>query len=403
MPAPVLTPEEIARLEAEKAKQVNFRDAMLAAVPQKQARAVELAVADGSFKKFFDYYNDDIIGKYDTERKALNGQYIANPITEADVEGPARIDGSVRTTPTVPVTDILRVDEFDGGPLITTDVNETEAIADQLAVETTLVSGYSGSGFNPATATTASSLTPASTTLQVQDSTNALTLAPGATFLVTDTGDLAVVKVTSIITPPPMTPPYTATYGIELIVPPSGTISSGADMAFFTGFNNTERTNKIASNPDFQPLMDYLIDLLETQINNRIARIDEQLAAIAANEDPDGVATLATAATNANASKTFLNNYLVTTIISNTGLGSLATERATRGGQITARIAVIVAAFTGQTTNYFEARYTMANNRGNTARGTLRLQYATESSVGELNNFASGAQASIDAIDALLP
>jgi hypothetical protein len=112
---PTLSPAEIAQLQAEKAKQENFASAMLAAVPQKTARAAELAVADGAFQKFFDYYNDDIIGKYDAERKALNGQYIADPISEDDIIGPASIDGSVRTTPTMPDTDIVRVDEFDGG------------------------------------------------------------------------------------------------------------------------------------------------------------------------------------------------------------------------------------------------------------------------------------------------
>lgn len=402
MPGPTLTPQEIAQLQAEKAKQENFRDAMTAAVPQKQARAAELAVADGGFKKFFDYYNDDIIGKYDAERKALDGQYIASPITEADVEGPANVDGSVRTTPVTPVTDIIRVQQFDGGPLVSTDVNETKAIADQAIAENTLVNGYVSSGFTPATAKTGTALTAASTSLKVDDATNPLSIPIGATFVVKTISDLAVVKVTAITVPPNGAPPYTATYGIQLIVPPTGTIPTTTSLSNFTGFNNTERTNKIASDVQLQPLMNYLILQLQNQANARIARLNEQLVAIAANQDPDGVATLATATTNANASKTFLTNYLITTDISNTGLGTLSTERGTRGGQITTRIGVITAAYTGQSLNYYDARYTNANNRGNTARGSLRLQKATEQSVDQLDAFAAGAQASIDAIDALL-
>jgi hypothetical protein len=104
-----------------------------------------------------------------------------------------------------------------------------------------------------------------------------------------------------------------------------------------------------------------------------------------------------------NTSKTFLTNYLVTTIISDTGLGTLATERATRGAQITARVTAIVAAYTGQTENYFDRRYTVANDRANTARGTLRLQKATEGSVSQLTSYADQAQDAIDAINALLP
>jgi len=404
MPAPVLSPAEIAQLQAEKAKQENFRDAMQAAVPAKTARAAELAVADGGFKKFFDYYNDDIIGQYDAERKALNGQYIAAPITEADVVGPAEVDGSVRTTPAMPVTDIVRVAEFDGGPLIVDPLNEVQHISDQADVEDTLVNGYgSGGGFNPATAVTASALTPSSTSLDVNDPTNALTIAINDVFLVVDMGDLAVVKVTSVTDNMGGDPPYDFTYGIELIVPPSGTISAGASLDEFTGFTNGERTAKTASDPDLQPLMDYLIDQLELQINNRIDRLDEQLVALAANQDPDGVAQITTATTNVNTSKNFLTNYLLTTDISDTGLGTLATERGVRSPQITTRLAQIVANFTGQTENYFDRRYQIANDRANTARGTLRLQKATEQSVTELGNYASGAQDAIDAIDALLP
>jgi len=114
MPAPTLSPAEIAQLEAEAEKQQGFADSLAAQVPAKTARAAELAVADGGFKKFFDYYNDEIIGQYDAEYRALNGRYIVDPITEADVEGPANIDGSVRTTPTLPDTDVIRVAEFDG-------------------------------------------------------------------------------------------------------------------------------------------------------------------------------------------------------------------------------------------------------------------------------------------------
>lgn len=404
MSAPTLTPEEIAQLQAEKAKQENFRDAMTAAVPQKQARAAELEVADGAFKKLFNYYNDDIISKYDDERKAQNGEYIDSPITEADIEGPATVDGSVRTTPTTPITDIIRVPEFDGGPLLVDPENEQQHISDQADVEDVLVNGYpSGGGFNPLTAQTSSALTGASTSLDVTDATNPLTIGVNDIFLVIGLSDLTVVKVTSVTDNMGGNPPYNFTYGIEILVPPSGTILSGANLAEFTGFSNSERTSKTASDSDEQPLMDYLVSQLELHINNRINRLDEQLAALSANQDPDGVAQISTATTNVNNSKTFLTNYLLTTDISNTGLSSLASERASRGAEITSRLAEILANYTGQTENYFDRRYQVANDRGNTARGTLRLQKATEESVNQLQTYASGAQDAIDAFDAILP
>lgn len=399
---PTLTAQEIAQLQAEKAKQENFAEAMLAAVPQKQARAAELAVADGAFKKFFDYYNDDIIAHYDSERKALDGQYIAEPITEDDVLGPATLDGTVRTTPTMPVTDIVRVDEFDGGPLISTEVNETQAIADQAESEDVLKNGYgAGSGFN-ATTETDSTLSAASTTLKLKDPTTTFSIPNGSVLVVKGTGDLAIVEIVSVTIPITMSAPYEATYAINVIVAPTGTLATGSELDDFTGFTNAERTAKTASDTDYQDLMDYLIDNLETAIGVRQARLAEQLTAIAANQDPDGTAEFATATTNINTSNTFLTAYLVTTDISDTGLASLATERGTRGAQITARVAQIEAAYTGRTENYYDRRYTVANDRANTARGTLRLQKATEESVNQLNAFAAGAQGAIDAMDALL-
>jgi len=402
MPAPILTPEEVAQLEKEAAKQQSFADALSAAVPAKQARAQELEVADGAFKKFFDYYNDDIIAKYDAEKKAISGDFVANPITEADVEGPASIDGSVRTTPSLPATDIVRVDEFDGTPLAHTDVNEQQHIADQAEIEDVLVNGY-GSGA-PTTALTTTSITPASTTVSVTN-TALETITAGSVYVVTDGVNLAVVEVDNVTDTTPMAPPpppYTADLDITLIVPSSGTIGAGAQFLVFTGFTNGERTTKTASDSSLQPLMDSLIDQLEGRINDRIDRIDEELAALAANEDPDGTAEIAAATTAANTSKTFLTNYLVTTDISDTGLASLATERGVRSPFLVTRLSQIDAAYTGQTENYYDRRYQIANDRGNTSRGTLRLQKATEASAATLVSYAASAQDAVDAIDALL-
>jgi hypothetical protein len=144
--------------------------------------------------------------------------------------------------------------------------------------------------------------------------------------------------------------------------------------------------------------MNYLVNKLQARINDRISRLNEQLTALAANEDPDGVSAISAATANANASKNFLTNYLITTDISNTGLASLSSERTTRSNQLTTRLAQILAAYTGQTENYYDKRYEVANNRGNTERGTLRALKNAQQAQSTL----SGMAASLTAANAVL-
>lgn len=396
---PVLSDAEIAQLNKEKAKQQNFADALTAQIPAQQARAAELAVADGGFKKFFSYYNDDIISKYDAERKAMDGEYIASPIVENDIIQPAQ-GNAFRTTPTLPATDLVRIPEFDGGNTTNTDTNELYHMSQQALIEDALVNGAAGGPY-PVTLETASALTSASATLDVEDASVAISLSSGNYVLVSDGLDSCFFVITNV-TITSAVAPYAATLDIVQIVEPLGSIAIGATFDQFTGFNNTERTNQVASDSNFQPIMDFYIDRLVGEMNNRIARLDEQLAAISGNLDPDGVAQLNTAQTNVNTSKSFLNSYILSPDISDTGISSISFERSTRSGQISSRISEIEANYTGQTENYYDRRYQIANDRGNTSRGTLRLQYATEAAVATSQTYAASAQDAVDAIDALL-
>jgi hypothetical protein len=265
-------------------------------------------------------------------------------------------------------------------------------------VENVLVNGY-GAGTYPLTLSTSTALTPSSTTLSLTDTASPINITVNTVFVLVSGSDFAVVKVLTI-TPnnPPTPPPYISDLTIELIVPPTGTIPSGTNLQAFTGFTNTERTNKVASNPSFQPLMNYLVNKLQARINDRISRLNEQLTALAANEDPDGASAISAATANANTSKNFLTNYLITTDISNTGLASLSSERTTRSNQLTTRLAQILAAYTGQTENYYDKRYEAANNRGNTERGTLRALKNAQ----QAQNTLSGMAASLTAANAVL-
>lgn len=405
MPGPTLTPEQIAQLKADKEAKLSLITTLSNSIEGKQKQVDKLTVSDSAFKSFFDYYNTGIIAKYEAERKAIDGQYIAQPITESDVLGPATVDGSVRTTPVMPQTDILRVDEFDGGPLVQEPFfYEQKHIEDQGLVEDYLGNGFPFTGtINPTTETT-TALTSSSTSLGITDSAS-YTINPGDYFAVTDGITAAIIKVLTIVDttppvvgPPPPTPgPSTATLTIEVIINPIGTLASGSECKVFDGFTNLERTNKDASDASLQPIMDALIVMLSEELNNRLDRLDEQTTALNANQDPNQT-DITSAKNNIQLSKSFIENYLVGMDISDPGLNGLATDRGDRLAILSTRLSQISSAVS----SFYDSRYDMANNRANTARGTLRLQKATEGSLGTIDDLISAAQAQIDAIDDLL-
>lgn len=401
MAGPVLTPDEIAQMQKEATKAQAAAQTFTAQIAAQTARAAELAKVDSAFAKFFSYYNTDIIGHYDAEKKAINGIYITNPITEADIQNVGSLGGG-RLQPSLPTTDIIRVVEFDGGGTSTDVGNELQYILDQATQENVLVNGYGGTA--PAmTVQTTTSISSSSTTLSLSD-TSMYSITPGTVLIVSSLSDFAVVQIdTFVMQVSPAPPPYIANCNITILVPPSGTIPAGQSLTAFTGFNNTERTNKTASNPQLQGLMNYLIAQLQAKINSRISVLNTQLTEISANQDPDATAALAQATTDVNTSKTFLTNYLVSTNISNSGLGTLSTERGTRTTQANSRVSAINAAYTGQSKNYYNERYSAANNRGNTSRGSLRLQKAAEQNASTSAGYAATLTDQANAINGVLP
>jgi hypothetical protein len=398
MPGPTLTADEIAQLTADKAKAESAAATFAANVAGQTAQAAKYAVTDGAFKKFFDYYNA-IIGSYDTEQQWINGRVITSPVVEADIVACANLTGN-RIQPTLPLTDITRITEFDGGGTTTNPANELQYISDQATVETALVSGFGGSA-PAASVLTNSTITGASTTLQLKDLTLTYSIAPNSTFVITNGSDFAVVKIlTFVMQAAPVPPPYIADCTIQVLIAPSSTIPTGKTLQVFSGFTNGERTAKTAT---FQGLMNYYVALLQSKINSRITALNNQLSAISGNTDPQPGSELTTATTNVNTSKTFLTAYLVSTDISNIGLTSLSTERTTRTTQANARVTQITNAYTGRSTNYYNARYNYANSRANTARGSLRIQKATEQNASASQGFADTLTAQAAAISALLP
>lgn len=401
MSGPILSPLEIAQMTKESAKAVSAAATFQSQIAAQVARAAELSLVDSAFKKFFDYYNSNIINQYDLERRQINGQYLDSPVTEADVLACASLLGN-RIQPSLPATDIIRIPQFDGTPILQDTTHELQAIIDQAKPETTLVSGYGGLTPSP-TILTDTSITSTSTTLKLTSATT-FTIAPNSVFIIANGGDLAVVKIlTFTMQVSPVPPPYVAECTIQLIVSPTGTIASGQFLTSFNGFTNAERAAKTPVNLQLQPLMNNLIAELQSKINIRISKLIAMLTPISANQDPGGTAELSQATINVNASKSFLTNYLITTNISDFGMNFLSSERSSRTTQANARVAQIVAAYTGRTKNYYNERYNAANNRANTARGSLRLQKNAEQSGATSASFAATLVDQASAIGSILP
>lgn len=402
MAKPTPSPDQIAAIQSTVNDQTTQQAALTETAGLQDAVIDKAMKVDQAFKDLFNWYNDAIIGKYDAEKKAINGVFVTSPVVEADIIGVAANPPSGRLVPTPPSTSIVRIPEFDGGNTSVAADYEQKHITDQAAIENTLQNGYPAASFNVTTETD-SALTGASTTLDITDPTAAVGLAPNDIVVVEGITEIAVIKILTITPAVGTPPPYDYTATIQVLVPPTGTIAAGAEFANFTGFTNAERTTKVASDALYQDFLDYLITSLQAEINKRLLRLGEQITALNANEDPDGVANINTAKTNAMNNQTFLNNYLLTTDISNTGLTSLSSDRSSRSGFLTTRLGQITAAYTGQTENYYDQRYTTADNRGNTQRGTLRAQSNAASVKSDMLGMAAGLSGSISALNGILP
>lgn len=406
MAKPTPSPTEAAAINAQIADLNNQTTSLTDSANAQNAIIARNQSIDTAFKNLFNWYNDSVIGKYDAERKAINGTFVTSPVVEADILAVAQNPPAGRLVPTPPATAIVRIAEFDaGGYTGSTTLNELQHLLDEEPWITYLMSGVSGTlPTVTVTTLTASALTPSSTTLDVTDAVGPASFAIGNIILVHDGGtNAAVAQVTAVTPGIGVPPPYTFTLGITLKIPPVGTIVTGSKvLAGFTGFTNPERIAKVATDPNKQPLMDYCILQLQNTLNARLPRIADQLTALNANEDPDGMANITTAKNNATTAQSFINGYLPTTDISNTGLGSVITERTVRTSYLNTRVTQILNAYTMQTENYYNQRYNTANNRGDTSRGTLRTLQNASNVQTVLNGMVSGIAATTSALNSIL-
>lgn len=405
-PAPSPAQQELIDAEIEKKnKEIAKFNAL---IPGLDAQIAEKTEIDNAFKAQFNWYNDTVIGNYEAEREAINGVYVTNPVTNQDIEDVVFDPTNARMFPPPGDTEVVRISQFDGTPTSTAgNESNTELywLDAQANIEDILVNGLNSPSDDlddVETVDSVSNSTPIQT-IELTDSASATVpeLSPGEQFILTDGTNYIPVEVISSTSTPNGTcdlPAYETESECTLnggvwTPAPGGTIivqiqiltaavpvtlAAGASIIDdFSGFNNTERDNKTALE---QNLMDYLVAELQAIIGKRQERMAAQSTALAAQEDPD---LDPTAATNITTSDDFLTDYLIDTDISDVGIGELSTERTTRTGQANARVAAINAAFTGGSENYYDSRYTRANDRAQIRRGTLteinRLQIAKDS------------------------
>lgn len=424
MALPTPNPDELAALTTLKA----VADAGVSAGPGKVA-AIQSAIdaqqeVENFQKATFDAVNDDIIRRYEVERKWLDGQDIAAPILEADLQsfandGSGRLENGGDFAP-------LRIPEFDGGPLAAIETEfENSFFTPQDTTLDLLQNGSPSPLLLDGGANIQASIDDTSTSLVVLDNTTPITV--GSSLVVSGGGFTAIIQVDSVVTggfcTPTATPDteaqctieagvwtVTETVNFTYLFKPGGTIPALSDIGqvIFSGFNNTERTNHVANDVALQPIMDGLLNDLKNIFNDRITALNNQLVELGANQDDN---LDAGATTKANTSKLAIQGFLgitpIATIdISDTGITAINDEKAVRQPEITQRIIDIAAAIAfgeSGTISYYDVRFNTSEGRCRLNNGSIVLLNDLEEAKAGVQAGAIEAQGLSDRYDALLP
>lgn len=433
MAKPNLTPEQIQTLNKEKFSKANKATILLQGAKLQDSEIAKKQSIEDAFKAQFNWYQNSIIGQYNNEKKSICGVFAINEVNETDIVNASALPPSGRLVPTPPITDIVRVPEaFNGTSTSSTDVNELYFISKQIVVESVLKNGprYNG-GTIPVTTPSLIANPISATDTQITFTTTNPTETPvfhiGDKFLLKDGTNQVCIEITSIIsqtpggsgfctgdTPPgaidqatcllnggTWTPPsnFSAVLGFSFIVFSQALGQSTVDENWH-GFSDSDRAAKNDSTNGYNSLLNNLISSLQSKINDRIARLNEQIQALTTNDDP---AKDVSQITICDASKSFLVEYLVNTVIGdndqglNKGLNSLISERTSRTTQANNRVTAIGSALT----SLYDVRYTLANNRANASYGSLRELTNASTTKTQMQAMAAELQKSIDSLNTL--
>lgn len=440
-----LTPEEIAALLAEYQALTNSIASRQDAKASVDQSIIDSTNTDNAEKKAFDFYDLSIIRQYENEREALDGTYQENPVTKAELDALGALTPN-RLFPTLPDTAPVRITEFDGGGLVTTDNQITGIpfglsgaldiepywISRQSEREDWLVNGFGGTSptITPTTVVQ-TAISPSTTQITIVTSvpTENPVFAVGNRFVVTDGSNQVGIEITNIVSEIPgdpdagscagETPPgsgidqptclanggtwtpaptnFQGIYDVIVLVPSTVTANSDIDETW-AGFSNTDRTNKIDATDGYDDLLLNMLAELTLTIDNRILKLNDQKTALIANED---VSLDPQAELDVDSALSVLNTWKINSNIDDSELAILSSERATRSPQISARISAIGTAFTSPI-NLFDARYTSATNIGDTSRGTSRIKTFKEDTRDIMDDLDAVDQDRLTAIENLL-
>lgn len=379
-------------------------------------------------KSLFDILNDEIFRRYEIEKRWLNGKDIVSPIVEADLQNFANEDITSRLWNNGNFAP-KRIDEFDGIPLVDLETeHELSWFIPQDDAVDLLLNGIVGQILLTPGATTISSINDTSTSLSIKN--NLVAISINDHLLISNGVNVAIVKVTSTPSiggyctgednPPQVTQPtceadngtwtVTNTMNIEMVLKPGATIAAGSPVGQtqYNGFNNTERTTKIASDPNLQVIMDNLLDELHNIFDKRITAMQNQLDEVQNNQDDNLPASIET---NLNTSISALQGFLGVTPpstidVSDTGITAIGDEKAVRQPQATSRPSTIDTALafgeTG-TKSYYDVRFETSGSRCRLNNGSINLLKKLIQSKIDAQAGGLEAQALSDRYDNLVP
>lgn len=322
------------------------------------------------FQGRYDYW-DLFITRYELERRNLDGQYVGAPLTAADftqfLAQAGRLFNPALPTPArlAPV----RIPEFDGGGLVyDLASDENDARTKETNAANLLKNGFSSPSF-PTGFTTDTTLTPSSTTLDIENSSSAV-IPTGVRIAVSGSGTAAICLVTGV-TPQPhvlITDPWI--YTLNITVETGGftpIATNAAVLNSLPGFTNAERTAKVASIPSRQGILNGMISSYSAAVTTWKNLLQNQRNAIVSMTTEDAPDTAYVA--NQLAALNQLIAYFPAVLVSDAALNANQTLNTSRGSAITARIPWIAARLSAAQTKAYDQRYTYADRVNNLTDG----------------------------------
>lgn len=320
-------------------------------------------------------YWDQYVQAYMLERSFIDGKFQATPLVQADYDSFMNQTGRLfEATAALPLRlSPKRIAEFDAGDLTYVATNdEAVALTKEAASRADLVTGIS-SAF-PNSWVTTSTLTPASTTLTIQRSSDAS--FPTNVRIILNGGGLSaicLVTAATFLSGPGGLGHESDPYVYRLTVTPQDVtftnVPSGASVLASELFNNTERTNKTASIPSLQPVLNNLIAIYNARITAWKNLLQNQRNAIVTQtkEDlPDN-----TYISNQLQALNQLIAYLVTTDVSNSALTAMQNLNATRTSAAPARVAATLVRLQSGSSGGFDQRWNYSDRLYNLSDGSF--------------------------------